>query len=110
MSTMGSGSEPMLRSDLDALRADISALKDDLRVLAADAASAGSHGVKAVRGRLGDVAGSLNEKGHAAYDAARQKAAAAAETAEQKIHDHPFTSVAVAFGVGVLLGAIIGRR
>lgn len=38
------------------------------------------------------------------------KATDAARAAGDSIRDHPFTSVGVAFGIGVLLGVLINRR
>ena len=38
-----------------------------------------------------------------------QKAAAGAERADRIIRDHPYESVGLAFGVGLLLGVLIGR-
>jgi ElaB/YqjD/DUF883 family membrane-anchored ribosome-binding protein len=95
---------------MDALKSDLAMIKDDLKTFAADAATAGKHGAAFARDKAQAAADYATERGRAAYGVAKEKSAAAAEKAEETIVDHPFASVAVAFGVGVLLGAVISRR
>ncbi|MBU6400801.1 MAG: DUF883 family protein, partial [Verrucomicrobia bacterium] len=40
----------------------------------------------------------------------QENAAAAAKTADRVIRDHPYESIGVAFGVGLLIGALIARK
>lgn len=44
------------------------------------------------------------------YDSARQKVVAGARRADETIRAHPYESLAVALGVGVLLGALLRRH
>jgi len=44
------------------------------------------------------------------YKIARQKVLDGAEVADDTIRSHPYESLAVALGVGVLLGALLRRR
>lgn len=44
------------------------------------------------------------------YADARKRVAAGAKVTDEAIRSHPYESLAVALGVGVLLGAVIGRR
>lgn len=44
------------------------------------------------------------------YEDARDKVVASAKVTDKAIRRHPYESVAVALGVGVLLGVILGRR
>ena len=109
-STTGDSASHNLRDDLDALKADLGVLKDDLRTFAADATHTARHGASEVRVRAGQAAAALRDKGRAAYDAAKEKGEWAKDQVEGQIQDHPFTSVGIAFGVGILIGALIARR
>ncbi len=44
------------------------------------------------------------------YGAARKKFVSGARQADDAIRSHPYESLAIALGVGVLLGALIRRR
>lgn len=45
-----------------------------------------------------------------AYGDARQKVAEGARATDQTIRSHPYESIAVAVGVGVVIGLLIGRK
>ncbi len=81
-----------LREDLDALRADMKSLMDHVRSASGDAAS----GMKA--------------KIHDMSSEAGDQMTAAKAVADRKISEHPMTSVAIAFGIGMLLGKLMDRR
>ena len=88
-------------------------LVDDLRVLSHDAEAmlretAGQTGEKVaeIRGRL---AASL-ESAKASYRRLEEKAVAGAKVADKTIREHPYESIGVAFGVGLLIGVLVGRR
>jgi ElaB/YqjD/DUF883 family membrane-anchored ribosome-binding protein len=44
------------------------------------------------------------------YDGAKQKVVAGAKSTDTAIRENPYQSLAIALGVGVLIGALIGRR
>lgn len=44
------------------------------------------------------------------YEDAREKVAAGARTTDMAVHNHPYYSMGMALGVGVLLGFLISRR
>ena len=44
------------------------------------------------------------------YSGARDKVVAGAKATDSKIRDKPYHSLAIAAGVGVLLGLLVGRR
>ncbi len=50
------------------------------------------------------------ERFSAVFDSTKRKVVAGAKYADETIRDHPYQSLAVAVGVGVLLGALLGRR
>lgn len=52
----------------------------------------------------------LQAKASSAYTDARQKVIAGAKATDDTIRAHPYESLAVALGIGVLLGALIRRN
>ena len=52
----------------------------------------------------------LQSKAVDAYGDARRKVVAGARATDETIRSHPYESLAIALGVGVLLGALIRRR
>ena len=88
-------------------------LMADLRVVVRDAedvlkATAGdmSEKAKETRARLN---ASL-ESAKAAYQRLEDKAVAGAKAADTVIREHPYQSIGIAFGVGVLIGVLVGRK
>jgi ElaB/YqjD/DUF883 family membrane-anchored ribosome-binding protein len=70
--------------------------------------NAGEHAgekISDLRARIGHASESLQEF----YGTARQKIIAGARRANETIRAHPYESLAVTLGVGVILGAIIRR-
>lgn len=89
----------------------------DLRTLASDAeallrVTAGDASEKAKEARAKLTAGL--EKAKATYDDLQaqglESARAAAQKTDEVIRAHPYESIGIAFGVGVLLGALLRRR
>ena len=85
----------------------------DLRLLAQDAEEL----LKATADDLSDKAKEARAKLKVALEKARvsahqweDKAAAGARATDKVIRDHPYQSVGIAFGIGVLLSALINRR
>jgi ElaB/YqjD/DUF883 family membrane-anchored ribosome-binding protein len=50
------------------------------------------------------------EKGREAWNTVQEKAIAGARATDQTIRDHPYQSIGVAFGVGILVGFLLSRR
>jgi len=88
-------------------------LVSDLRLVMRDAedllkATAGEAGekVKEVRNRL---AAAL-ESAKASYEQAQDKTVQAAKATDHVIREHPYESIGIAFGIGLLIGVLVGRR
>lgn len=88
-------------------------VKDDLQTLMHDAeglikATAGdmSEKAQAARSKLKEAL----EKAKATYQSLEQKTVEMAKATDKCIRAHPYESIGVAFGLGVLLGVLIGRR
>ena len=88
-------------------------LTGDLKLVVRDAeellkATAGqvSDKVKEVRERLA----SALEAAKASCDGLQEQGAKVARATDQVIRHHPYESAGVAFGVGLLIGVLLGRR
>ena len=88
-------------------------LARDLKAVVRDAedllkATAGQAGEKVseVRSRL---AGAL-ESAKATCHRLEEKTVAAAKATDQTIRDHPYESIGIAFGVGLLVGVLVMRK
>ncbi len=88
-------------------------MKEDLRVLLRDAeellkATAGdmSDKAKEARSRLGETL----EKAKATCHRLEEKTVATAKATDRVIRDHPYESIGIAFGVGLLIGVLVTRK
>jgi ElaB/YqjD/DUF883 family membrane-anchored ribosome-binding protein len=73
---------------------------------------------------LKELAGELGDKGKAArerlmatlqsakanYGEFQDRAKAGVETADAMVHEHPYTAIGIAFGVGLLAGVLVARK
>jgi len=74
-------------------------LKNNVREGAQQAADAGR-----------EVAGRLSAAMQSAKANIQEKTAASARATDRTIRQHPYESIGIAFGVGVLIGVLINRR
>ncbi len=88
-------------------------IKDDLRSLVEDTESL----IKATAGDMSDKAkearGRLQEglvKARETLAKLEEKTVAAAKVTDQTIRAHPYESIGIAFGVGLLLGMLVTRK
>ncbi|MFO0832301.1 MAG: hypothetical protein U0637_10750 [Phycisphaerales bacterium] len=90
------GAQP---SDLEVLKADIAALREDLIALGQHAGESAMSRMERARLRMADAAKTAQAKGQQVKD-----------QVQEQIEEHPFASVGLAFGIGVVLGVVIARR
>jgi ElaB/YqjD/DUF883 family membrane-anchored ribosome-binding protein len=93
--------------------ASIERLMADVKVLARDAEAV----LHATAGQAGDKLGDLRDRLSSALESAKatcrrleEKAVAGAKAADETIRDHPYESIGIAFGVGLLIGVLVSRR
>jgi ElaB/YqjD/DUF883 family membrane-anchored ribosome-binding protein len=86
--------------------AAIGEVKTDLLQLKEDVMAAVRSAIAAAR----DGVYSGGEKVTEAYDAARERGAEAVENVEKSVSRHPLTSIAIAAGVGMLVGLFMRRH
>ncbi len=110
-----------LREEVNAIGEDLRKMKETAADAARHAAAAARTGASQVKDRAGNIYDSAKERVGNAYESARGTAQDAIQTAgdqtklaarnvERKIEDNPLMAVGIAFGVGVLLGALIRSR
>ena len=92
-------------------------LMADLRVVVADAeqllkmtADEVGEGAAGLRERLQERLAQSKDRLLALQDVATEKAKAVGHAADDYVHEHPWKSVAIGAGIGVIIGMLIGRR
>lgn len=98
------------RPDMDRIQADIADLREQMtaftEALRHDAEATGSEAWQRVR-----AAGqATRERAGEAGRYVRNQAEHATEATRGQITQHPLTSVGTAFALGIVLGALLGRR
>ena len=85
----------------------------DLKLLTRDAEAL----MHATAGQTGEKFAELRNRLSAALESAKatcqrleEKAIAGAKVADKTIREHPYESIGAAFGVGLLIGVLVGRR
>jgi ElaB/YqjD/DUF883 family membrane-anchored ribosome-binding protein len=95
-----------MNKQTQAISNDMGALAEDARALMAATADVAGEKVGEARKRL---AAAL-ERGKEIYGRVREKAVEGAKAADEAVHEHPYQAIAIALGVGAILGFIVARR
>jgi ElaB/YqjD/DUF883 family membrane-anchored ribosome-binding protein len=94
------------QKEFKALRQDLDEVRGDLRALLEAIHSDGSGQYDSLKQALHEKADRVRGGVGRAVEAGRE----CATEFEQKVEEHPLTSVAVALGAGVILGHLLGRK
>lgn len=89
---------------------NIQKLMDEVEAIVAKSADTTGGVLSEKLEELQDRFATARERATGYYKAARRRVSEGAEYADETIRAHPYESLAVALGVGVLLGAILRRR
>jgi len=88
-------------------------LASDLKAVVRDAEEL----MKATAGQAGEKISEVRKRLATALESAKatchrleEKTIAAAKATDQTIRDHPYESIGIAFGVGLLVGVLVARR
>ena len=88
-------------------------LASDLKAVVRDAEEL----MKATAGQAGEKISEVRKRLASALESAKatchrleEKTIAAAKATDQTIRDHPYESIGIAFGVGLLVGVLVARR
>jgi ElaB/YqjD/DUF883 family membrane-anchored ribosome-binding protein len=95
-----------MNKHIQAISNDVSTLAEDARALMAATADVAEEKVVEARKRLGIAL----DGGKKILGRARDKAVEGARAADQTVHEHPYETIGIAFGVGALIGFLLGRR
>ena len=90
----------------DRLVADLKTVTRDAEELLKTVSGERGNGSHEMRMRLS----SAIESAKATYHRLEEKAVAGAKATDKVIRQHPYESLGVAFGVGMLVGVLVGRR
>ena len=88
------------------LAADIKLLAHDAEELLRATAGEAGEKIKEVRQRLSKAL----ESAKATCEDLQDQTVETAKAADETIREHPYESIGIAFGVGILLGLLVGRR
>lgn len=92
------------------LAEDFTTVLEDAQALLKHAAGDASKGYADARSRLEDSVKRARERIGSAEEAMLESAREASRSAEGYVRQHPWESVAVSAGVGLLIGMLIARR
>lgn len=81
-------------------------LIDDLKILVHDAEEL----LRATAGETGAKVQEARARAEASLRAAREHIKNAGAEIDRQVHEHPWTAVGVAAGVGLLIGVLIARK
>lgn len=84
---------------------DLGTLAEDARALMAATADVAGDKVTEARKRLSAAL----ERGQEIAGEIRDKAVAGAKAADKAVHENPYKAIAIAVGVGTLVGFLLGR-
>jgi ElaB/YqjD/DUF883 family membrane-anchored ribosome-binding protein len=90
----------------EALRHDAHTLADDARALLEATANITDGKIAEARQRLSEAL----ESGKEAYENLRERVIHSARAADQAVHEHPYPTMAVVFGLGAVVGFLCSRR
>ena|SRR5690554_6950580 len=95
-----------LEKELESLRKDLKTLQDDMK----KAVGSGGDAVAAARAKLEAEADRLMQNLSSAASGVRDQGTAMLETVEGKIEEKPLATVLTTFGIGFVIGWLIGRK
>ena len=85
---------------------DMGTLAEDARALMAATADVAGDKVAEARRRLTAAL----DSGRQVFGRVREKAVEGAQAADQLVRENPYQTIAIAFGVGAVIGYLLGRR
>jgi ElaB/YqjD/DUF883 family membrane-anchored ribosome-binding protein len=98
--------QTMMDKQRQVINNDLSTLAEDARALMAATADVAGDKVADARKR---VAAAL-DTGKEVYGRARDRAIEGAKAADREVRNHPYESIGIAFGIGALIGFLVGRK
>ena len=100
----------MLSSNIKTVRNDMKTLVKDAQELFREASHASGEKAEELRAKGLVLLDSAMERAHELQAVALEKGKAAAHTTDEFVHEHPWKSIGIAAGVGLVIGMLISRR
>ena len=100
----------MLNANIKTVRNDMNTLVKDAQELFREAGLATGQKADELRARGLKLLETATEKAQELQTVAVEKGKAAAHTTDEFVHEHPWKSVGIAAGVGLVIGMLISRR
>ena len=85
-------------------------LTDDLKKAGRDAEMLADETAEVWIAKMKEAGNAAVEGARAAYHTVQEKTVAGAKATDKAIHDRPYIALGVAFGVGLVLGALMNRK
>ena len=96
-----------IQADLEALRGDVARLTNQLGdILATRGSAAWSRAKSNIKANIEDVVSDASAKGQEAVDAVREVSDNMMEAIDESLKRRPYTTLALAFGIGFLFGVM----
>lgn len=89
---------------------DIQVLMSDIEELARATASQTGDKITELRGRVQRAAADIKPRLAEVQTLVRDKAKVVVATTDDYVHDHPWGTIGVSAGIGIIIGILIGRR
>ena len=99
-----------MQNEMNALKEDVAQLRADMGGLVSALKEQGQAKAAGARDKAQEEVDKALEQLMGAYSSAKGTGAAAAHRVEHQVEEHPLTSIMMALGVGVLVGAILGKK
>lgn len=100
----------MLTSNIKTVRNDMKTLVQDAQELFREAGSATGEKAEELRAKGMVLLETALERAHELQAVAVEKGKVAAKNTDEFVHQHPWQSVAISAGVGLLIGMLISRK
>jgi ElaB/YqjD/DUF883 family membrane-anchored ribosome-binding protein len=100
----------MLNQNIKTVRNDMKTLVKDAQDLFREAGHASGEKAEELRARGLALLDTAMEKAQELQTVAVEKGKAAAHTTDEFVHEHPWKSVGIAAGIGLVIGMLISRR
>jgi ElaB/YqjD/DUF883 family membrane-anchored ribosome-binding protein len=114
MAQSANGSMDNVKHDLQALRSDVAKLAQEIPSMLSevrdDSLQAARERVDRIKENIDASLSQLGERGRETAQAVNEMTDNFARNLEDTFHAHPLTTIAVAIGLGYVLGAARGRR
>jgi ElaB/YqjD/DUF883 family membrane-anchored ribosome-binding protein len=101
--------QPQVRADVEAIKSDLAALRAEVSNLMQDVVSVGKVRAGDAKQRISDAARSRLDQLGSAWEQASDQGKQLVENLQCQIEERPLTSLGVAFGAGLLLGALLRK-